>query len=485
MPTGNDLRKNNERAVRAFEEFNQKYENKYTLVITSFFKEFQIAHLNSISNDLLFTGNISGSQMSYLFKECSGVIFPSEYEGLGMPIIETIEYNKPIACSDITVFREISKDAFIFFNPYSVPEIVTALVALVVNDPKIDNKKYNKISKKYSWKNSTHKLIESLNTPITIKPSNKYKVAVFSPNPSGNSEAGKFCLAIHTEMTRLMDLSYFQNHLLVSDIEERINYLPYITKTTNLKPGSGYNSMHYDTSIFSIDGTIESAEILFAALSNPGYVFLHDINLSATWKAMLDKGLINKNRYKIEQLMSAKLDKNNQYYVVSLLTDKHTIIVFNKQHEQTLIKYVEQLQSKPRILYYALPVSVLAYSKVIPIKTTPYLSASDLRAMYPLTDLQFNNILSKTNVLIYDINNWNDLILKAMQYGVIPCISNSLASQLEIPKGAYIEYTANMDKNKLINQFDINTESLVRQFIQKRFSYKDFVSSLLEEFNSK
>jgi hypothetical protein len=56
---------------------------------------------------------------------------------------------------------------------------------------------------------------------------------------------------------------------------------------------------------------------------------------------------------------------------------------------------------------------------------------------------------------------------------------------LEIPKGAYIEYTKNMDKNKLINQFDINTKSLVRQFIQKRFSYKDFVSSLLEEFNSK
>ncbi|MGH7238105.1 MAG: glycosyltransferase, partial [Candidatus Saccharimonadales bacterium] len=99
MPTGNDLRKNNERAIRAFDKFNIRRARKYKLLITSYFKRYQIDELSKLSDDVIFTGNISGAELSYLYQHCAALLFPAEYEGLGMPIIEALEYNKPVACS--------------------------------------------------------------------------------------------------------------------------------------------------------------------------------------------------------------------------------------------------------------------------------------------------------------------------------------------------------------------------------------------------
>src|SRR5487761_1516307 len=111
MPTGNDPRKNNRFGILGFNEFNQLHSGAYSLVLTSFFTENEQKDLKKISKDIYFTGNISGEELSYLYEHSIGVLFPSEYEGLGLPILEAVEYNKPVACSNISVFKEMSKTA--------------------------------------------------------------------------------------------------------------------------------------------------------------------------------------------------------------------------------------------------------------------------------------------------------------------------------------------------------------------------------------
>lgn len=46
------------------------------------------------------------------YKGATALIFPSYYEGFGLPIIEAMQFGLPIICSDIPVFREIGKTLF-------------------------------------------------------------------------------------------------------------------------------------------------------------------------------------------------------------------------------------------------------------------------------------------------------------------------------------------------------------------------------------
>lgn len=99
-------------AIVAFEEFNKKHNNSYRLVVTSTFTHQEKLELQKISKNVVFTGNIEGGQLNYLYMEAEALMFPTEYEGLGLPILEAMEHEKPVLCSNISVFREISPTLF-------------------------------------------------------------------------------------------------------------------------------------------------------------------------------------------------------------------------------------------------------------------------------------------------------------------------------------------------------------------------------------
>jgi len=481
MPTGNDLRKNNERAVRAFNEFNKQEHHKYQLVITSYFKDYQIDFLNRLSQDLVFTGNISGHQLNYLFKECAALLFPSEYEGLGMPILEALEFNKPIACSDIAVFREISNTAFTYFNPYILAEITHALKKVTKN-PVVDDKEYKRVLDKFSWQQTSEKFVKYISeTVLNPEPSKKPKLAVFAPNASSISFAGKFCLQAHAEMSRKASLDYFQSSINDDCKEQRIDFLPYVTKDITIQRGMDYKSENYDAGLFHLDNTEESADILFTALgSKNSYIILHDINLEIVWRRMLTKGLINKERFEFEESNCSLVgETKNKSFLISLLTNSKIIVVFNKQYEAILNKYKTKLSSLARIVYYPLPMAALPYQKAVNVKSTPYLPVSEIKSMGFISDLQLNNILSRLKTLVYDDNKYPlSIILEALKYGTIPCIPESVARQLDIPKEVYVNYNGYVNELMIDEETKKIRQELIYNFIVHRFSYKDLTNEL-------
>jgi len=488
MPTGNDLRKNNERAVRAFEEFNKQEHHKYQLVITSYFKDYQKDLLNSLSKNLIFTDHINGHKLSYLFKECTALLFPSEYEGLGMPILEALEYNKPIACSDIAVFREMSNSAFTFFSPYILAEITLALKTVTKN-PSVDNTEYKRILDKFSWHHTARKFSNFISVDNSTSELIKIpKLAVFAPYASNISYAGKFCLQLHAEMSRKASLVYFQTPINNSCKEQRIDFIPYITKDIIIQRGMGYKSENYDASFFHIDNTEESADILFTVLgSKNSYILLHDINLEIVWRRMLAKGLINKQRFEFEESNCSLVgETKNKSFLISLLTNSKIIVVFNKQHEATLNKYKTKLSFLANIVYYPLPVAALPYQKTVNVKSTPYLSVSEIESMGFISDLQLNNIISRLKTLVYDDNKYPlSIILEAMKYGTIPCIPESVAQQLDIPKEVYVNYDGHVNELMIDEATKNISRELIYDFINNRFSYKDLANELTKLIETK
>src|SRR5947209_12174619 len=61
----------------------------------------------SMGGSVIFPGFVGEVEFAALIKSCLGVVFPSLYEGFGMPVLEAMAAGRPVACSNCTSLPEI------------------------------------------------------------------------------------------------------------------------------------------------------------------------------------------------------------------------------------------------------------------------------------------------------------------------------------------------------------------------------------------
>lgn len=92
-----------------------------------------------LDKQVIFTGYLNDSDLGLLLNNAAGVIFPSLYEGFGLPILEAMAAQIPVACSNITSIPEVAGNGAIYFDPRKPDEIADAIVKLV-NDNNLRQK---------------------------------------------------------------------------------------------------------------------------------------------------------------------------------------------------------------------------------------------------------------------------------------------------------------------------------------------------------
>jgi len=92
--------------------------------------------LSKFTNDIIFTGYISNNDRRKLYNDAASYIFPSIYEGFGLPVIECMVYNLPLICSNIPTNNELAKEYGLFFDLKDINTLVKQM--------------YNVIDKNYS-----------------------------------------------------------------------------------------------------------------------------------------------------------------------------------------------------------------------------------------------------------------------------------------------------------------------------------------------
>jgi glycosyltransferase involved in cell wall biosynthesis len=133
-------RKNIANLLIGYSKMSPEVRDKYSLVLAggdgwldSEINE-TLSRLKQSGLKIFKTGYISEPELTALYKKSTLVVQPSHYEGFGMPILEAMGYGKPVACSDIEVFREISADAALFFNKDD-PENIAEVLENKLNNP--------------------------------------------------------------------------------------------------------------------------------------------------------------------------------------------------------------------------------------------------------------------------------------------------------------------------------------------------------------
>jgi glycosyltransferase involved in cell wall biosynthesis len=84
------------------------------------------SHLG-LADAVLLPGFVSDATMQALYRHALAVVFPSLYEGFGMPVIEAMGQGLPVACSNSTALQEVAGSAALLFHPGCPQEIAAAL----------------------------------------------------------------------------------------------------------------------------------------------------------------------------------------------------------------------------------------------------------------------------------------------------------------------------------------------------------------------
>ena len=79
-------------------------------------------------------GYVSNEELARLYRSAEVFVFPSVYEGFGLPVLEAMACGTPVACSNAASLPEVGGDAVEYFDPHSV-EDMTAAIERVLDSP--------------------------------------------------------------------------------------------------------------------------------------------------------------------------------------------------------------------------------------------------------------------------------------------------------------------------------------------------------------
>ena len=85
---------------------------------------------HGLTRSVQFAGRIGDDDLPALYSRATAVVFPSLFEGFGIPVLEAMATGCPVACSNTTSLPEVAGDAAVYFDPEDATAIADAMIEL-------------------------------------------------------------------------------------------------------------------------------------------------------------------------------------------------------------------------------------------------------------------------------------------------------------------------------------------------------------------
>jgi glycosyltransferase involved in cell wall biosynthesis len=135
------------------------------LYVTDLLRE--IRQDRTVNRHIHVLHGIEDCELEWYYKNCQATIYPSKYEGWGLPVAESLGHGRMCLASNATSIPEISSDLPIFFNPFDVHGLV-ALVERVLDDPEWVRDREETIRQTFqptSWLETAAQVLAAIHAP--------------------------------------------------------------------------------------------------------------------------------------------------------------------------------------------------------------------------------------------------------------------------------------------------------------------------------
>ena len=323
----NDYRKNFEGLIEAF--LTSKSVKSHQLVIVIKIEPSQNAYLkktikkyNAKNDSIVITGFVDDEELNTLYNSCSATIFPSHYEGFGLPVLESMQHGKAVICSNNSSLPEIINNEDALFDSHNIESIKEKIdkVLLDVNFRNRLEKLAIKQSKNFTWEKTAKKTLEFIeeinknhpNKTKILPNTPKKKLAYVSPLPPEKTGIADYSAELLPALKKYynIDVIIDQNH--VSD--------KWIAKNHNMRSVDFFRKKHddYDRILYHMGNSPFHIHMENLLKTIPGVVVLHDFYLSGINKY---KEIVNGQTHYICQ----KVYENHGYKALKKAFNIHCI----------------------------------------------------------------------------------------------------------------------------------------------------------------
>jgi len=158
-------RKNLVNLLKAFSVFKKRLQSSMKLVICGRLawknEEFlQLINTYKYRSDIVLSRYVPEKELSLLMGAAYALVYPSLFEGFGVPVVEAMKSGVPVLTSEGTAMQEIAGDAALYFDPMDYMDIADKMM-LIYKDEKLRNQLIaagSTMSTNYDWNQSADKL---------------------------------------------------------------------------------------------------------------------------------------------------------------------------------------------------------------------------------------------------------------------------------------------------------------------------------------
>lgn len=141
---GFSSRKNVLGLIKAFSKIYKDLNKPYKLLLGGGLRDegeklFTFVKENNLQDKVIFCGYVKDEILPILYSGCDAFVYPSLYEGFGLPPLEAMSCKAPVITSNLSSIPEITGDNAILINPYNINELEKALVTLL-NDENLKSR---------------------------------------------------------------------------------------------------------------------------------------------------------------------------------------------------------------------------------------------------------------------------------------------------------------------------------------------------------
>jgi len=163
--------KNLERLVLVFREIAKKHPHLHLVLVGKedyFYRRLKKYVIENFAKGVIFSDFVPDEHLSIVYREALLYVFPSLYEGFGLPPLEAMAKDIPVASSNASCLPEILGEAAVYFDPRGMTEMAEIIEKAIVDGElrKELIEKGRRQIKKYSWEKMAKETLEIYNSVL-------------------------------------------------------------------------------------------------------------------------------------------------------------------------------------------------------------------------------------------------------------------------------------------------------------------------------